>query len=231
MAISLKIFIPKGSKNETGDGREKTIALDDPIILNSCSEMFVKSISIFWNYNNLDANIHHYTYDTQGANTKIGFKDGYYTFNILKTEFENVGKIELEQIDFSGKCTIKSDKTLNLQTIGPILGFPTNKIISPNTLTESDKQVNINNNLEYINISCNMIDKSKNFVDGKRSDVLIQVPITTQQTLKGSVSKIFEPQGSGVCLSNGIYNEIKFKVEGNHGSGAIGNILLEVKIM
>ena len=63
MAISLKIFISK----------------DEPIILNNChdskaAKVFVKSVSIFLNYNNLDQNIHHYTYD----GTKIGFKDGYY---------------------------------------------------------------------------------------------------------------------------------------------------------
>ena len=156
--------------------------------------MFVKSVSVFLNYNNLDQNIHHYTYD----NTKIGFKDGYYTFKILKTELENVGAIELEQVNFSGKCTIKSDKTLNLQTFGPIIGFSENKVIQANTSTESDNVVNINNNLEYVNISCNMIDKSKNFVNGKRSNVLIQVPIESEQTLKGSVSKIYPPEETGV---------------------------------
>ena len=152
MTISLKIFI---SKDET----EKIIPLDEPIVLNNCQEtpatMFVKSVSVFWNYNNLHENIHYYTYD----NTKIDFKDGYYTFNILKTELENVGAIELEQIDFSGKCTIKSDKTLNLKTFGPIIGFSENKVIQANTSTESDNVVNINNNLEYVNISCNIIDK------------------------------------------------------------------------
>ena len=168
----------------------------------------------------------------KGANKKINFKDGYYTFNILKTEFENVGNIELEQVDYSGKCKIKSDKELNLQTFATILGFPDNKVISPNTLTESDSVVNINNNLEYVNISCNMIDKSKNFVNGKKSDILVQIPITTQQTLKGSVSRIYPPEetkGRGMSLSNGIYNEIKFKVEGNNSS-SIGNVLLEMVI-
>ena len=224
---NLKIFIPK---NETGGDNEAVLKLDEPIKLYNCLKMFVNSISIFWDYNNLDSNIHTYTYDTGGANTKIGFKDGYYTFNILKTEFEKTGSIEIKQLDFSGKCTIKTDKTINLQTIGPILGFPLNKVISPNTLTESDNVVNINNNLEYINITCNMIDKSKNFVNGKRSNVLIQVPITTQQTLKGSVFKIYFPsESTEVTLSNGIYNEIKFKVKGNNDS-AIGDVLLEIKI-
>ena len=40
-------------------------------------------------------------------------------------------------MDFSGKCTIKSDKTLNLQTLGPIIGFSENKVIQANTLKES----------------------------------------------------------------------------------------------
>ena len=224
MATSLKIFIKKNENSR------KTITLDDPIILNSCSQMFIKSISIFLNYNNLNKDFH-YTYDTQGSNTKITFKDGYYTFNVLKTEFENVGNIELEKVDYSGKCKIKSDKELNLETFGVILGFPSNKVISPNTLTESNNEVNINNNLEYVNISCNMIDKSKNFVNGKRSDILIQIPITTQQTLKGSVSRIYpsSEDTKGVKLSNGIYNELKFKVEGNNSS-SIRNVLLEIVI-
>ena len=181
--------------------------------------MFVKSVSVFLNYNNLDQNIHHYTYD----NTKIGFKDGYYTFKILKTELENVGAIELEQVNFSGKCTIKSDKTLNLQTLGPIIGFSENKVIQTDTLTESDNVVNINNNLEYVN-------KSKNFVNGKRSNVLIQVPIESEQTLKGSVSKIYPSEETGgIKLSNGIYNELIFKIEGNNLS-VVGNVLLEIII-
>ena len=64
MAISLKIYIPKN------ENFGKTITLDDPIILNSCSEMLVKSISIFWNYDNLNEN-YYYTYDTQGAKMDI----------------------------------------------------------------------------------------------------------------------------------------------------------------
>ena len=215
MTISLKVFI---------ENSEKTITLDNPIRLNSCSNISVNAVTIFWNYNNLSENIH-YTYN----NRKINLKDGYYTFDLLKTEFENVGDIELEKVEYNGKCKIQSDEDLNLQTIAPILGFPVNKVISPNTWVESDNVVNINNNLDYVNISCNMIDKSQNFVNGKRSDILIQIPITTHQNLKGSVSRIYPPEGKGIKLSNGIYNEIKFKVEGNN-SASIGMVLLEMTI-
>ena len=58
--------------------------------------------------------------------------------------------------------------------------------------------------------------------NGKRSNVLIQIPITTEQTLKGSVSRIYFSNEE----TNGIYNEVKFKVEGNNSS--IGNVLLEM---
>ena len=93
---------------------------------------------------------------------------------------------------------------------------------------KSDKEVNINNNLEYVEISCNLVDKNKNFVDGKRSDILIQIPITTKQLLKGSVSQI-EKTEEGISFSNGVYNELEFKVKGNYSS-VIGNVLLEFTI-
>ena len=114
----------------------------------------LKSVSIFWDYNNLNENIHYYTY----GGTKIKFKDGYYTFDILRSEWAKFWTIELKPIKFSRKCTIKSNKILNLKTFGPIIGFPENKI-SVNTLTENDNVVNVNNNLKYVNISCNMIDE------------------------------------------------------------------------
>ena len=80
--------------------------MDKPITLNNCHEMFIKSVSIFWDYNNLNENIHYYTY----GGTKIKFKDGYYTFDILKSELAKTGTIELKPIKFSRKCTINQMK-------------------------------------------------------------------------------------------------------------------------
>ena len=227
--ISLKIYI---SKNEN---KNVLVRLDKPLKLCNCAEMNVKKITIFWDYNNLCANLHYYYYDTTGPNTKIGFKDGYYTFSILQRELKTKG-IELKKIDFSGKCTIKCNKKLNLGTFGPIIGFDKDKIINANTLTESQNEVNINNNFKYINISCDLVDKSKNFFNGKRSDIIIQVPITTQQILKGSVVEIY-PFENSCSLSNGIYNEIKLKFKANQEAASlesdeynIGDILLEIQI-
>ena len=111
--------------------------------------MFVKSVTIFWNYNNLDET-YFYNYDVDGVNTEVTFKEGYYTFDMFKNLFENIERIELEAETFSGKCKLKTDKKMNLKTLGPILGFTENKEIPANTLTSSEKEVNINNNLEYV---------------------------------------------------------------------------------
>ena len=220
MVKTFKVFITK----------RKTISLDESLVLNHhCHKMFVKSASIFWDYNNLNET-YFYNYDVDGNNTKVTFKKGYYTFSSLKKEFENTGKIELEEIPFTGKCKIKSDKKMNLKTLSPILGFSSNKEIAANTLTESENVVNVNNNLEYVNIHCNIINKSRNFVNGKRSDIFLQIPIPSNQTLKGSVTNFFSSEETeGIMLSNGIYNELEFKVEGNNFS-SIGNVLLEFSI-
>ena len=149
MTKSFKIYIPKKEKT-------KIIELDETLVLNNCNKMYVKSVNIFWDYNNLNSS-YFYNYDVDGSNAKVTFKGGYYNFSSLKKEFENIGSIELEEIPFTGKCKLKTDKKMNLKTLSPILGFTSNNEIVANTLTESDSVVNINNNLEYVNIYCNLI--------------------------------------------------------------------------
>ena len=94
---SFKIFIPKKEKR-------KIIELDETLVLNNCHKMFVKSASIFWDYNNLDES-YFYNYDVDGVNTKVIFKEGYYNFSSLKKEFENTGKIELEKFLLQGNAS------------------------------------------------------------------------------------------------------------------------------
>ena len=129
----------------------------------------------------------------------------------------------------TGKCKIRSDKKLNLKTLGPILGFSENKEIAANTWIISENMVNINNNLEYVNIHCNLVNASRNFVNGKRSNIMTQIPIPTNQTLKGSVSSFTFEEKEGIMLFNGIFNQLEFKVEGNNSS-SIGNVLIEFSI-
>ena len=124
MMKTFKVYITK---------ENNIFSLDEALVFNgNCYKMFIKSVTIFWNYNNLDET-YFYNYDMDGVNTKVTFKEGYYTFDELKNLFENVGKIEMEAEKYTGKCKLKTDKKMNLKTLGPILGFSKNKEIAVNT--------------------------------------------------------------------------------------------------
>ena len=70
---TFKVFITK---------ERNLFELNESLVLNHCQKMYVKSVSIFWNYN-LDET-YFYNYDVDGVNTKITFKKGYYSFSSLK---------------------------------------------------------------------------------------------------------------------------------------------------
>ena len=98
---------------------------------------------------------------------------------MLVKKFKSIGDINLVKASENGKCTIKSDKDMNLKNLGLLLGF---------TSVKSDSMVDINCGLHYISICCDAVDRTKNFDnEGKRSCMITSLPIPMNQTLKGSV--------------------------------------------
>ena len=61
--------------------------------------------------------------------------------------------------------------------------------------------------------------------DGKKSDVIITLPITSTQSLKGSVQHYMDIE-SRVQIDKGVINKINFKVSKN-----VGKVLLDLYIM
>ena len=129
-----------------------------------------------------------------------------------------------------GTCNIQSDKTLKLRNLGTMLGFDKTATIVANTLTKSPSTVNINRGLYYISICCDAVDRTKNFDnEGKKSCMITSLPITTNETLKGSASH-FENIDSRVSINKGQYNSLNFTVLANNDVKPIGSILLELYI-
>ena len=152
-------------------------------------------------------------------------KMNFWTFYMLKEEIESYGNVTLEANKYNGKCSITSDNTVNLKNLGSILGFNKNQVINTNTKTVTGKQVDINNGLEYIEISCSLVKMQKNInSNGKKSDVIVALPTSTQ-TLKGSVQHYFDNE-SRVPIDKGVINKIDFKVTKN-----VGKVLLDLYIM
>ena len=112
-----------------------------------------------------------------------------------------------------------------MKNLSSILGFNKNQVINTNTKTVSGKQVDINNGLEYIEISCSLVKMQKNInSNGKKSDVIVALPTSTQ-TLKGSVQHYFDNE-SRAPIDKGVINKIDFKVTKN-----VGKVLLDLYIM
>ena len=147
---------------------------------------------------------------------------------MLAEKFKSIGKITLTKTSENGKCVIESDKDINLKNLGFLLGFTKNKVIQKNTKVESESMAEINCRLHYISICCDAVDKSKNFDnEGKRSCMITSLPLTTDQTLKRSVTH-FSNVDSKASINKGQYNSLEFSVHTNTNVELIGSILLEI---
>ena len=153
------------------------------------------------------------------------------TFDMLAEKFKSIGKITLTKTSENGKCVIESDKDINLKNLGLLPGFTKNKVTQKITKVESDSMVDINRGLHYISICCDAVDKSKNFDnEGKRSCMIATLPLTTDQTLKGSVTH-FSNVDSRASINKGQYNSLNFTVIVNNDVTQIGSILLRLYII
>lgn len=116
------------------------------------------------------------------------FEPGYWTYKLISDKLKTIGNIKLEANIHNNTCSITTDKTLQLKELGLLLGFPKNTTIPSGTKTNSPNNVDINQGLRYISIRSDMIDRKKNIGNyGRRSDVILTLPITNTQTLKGSI--------------------------------------------
>ena len=179
----------------------------------------------------------HYYYNLEILydNNKKYIRKGYWTFNMIKKEIESysskAGNVSLKENKYNATCTITTDKETNLKSIGPLLGFESDRIISPNPETTSDNKVNINNEPQYIEIRCNLVKLSDNIdSEGKKSDLIITLPITSKQSLFGSAQHYNDIE-SKVPIDRGVINRIIFTVSGSNEVDFKGKVLLDLYIM
>ena len=102
-------------------GKEKRLDLHETLTINKDNpEIFLKSSTVCWNYNNVFSSQNE-TFMYDGRNMSIN--PGYWTLNMLAKKFKSIGKITLTMNPENGKCVIESDKDMNLENLGLLLGF------------------------------------------------------------------------------------------------------------
>ena len=73
----------------------------------------------------------------------------------------------------------------------------------------------VNQGLKYVNINCDVINTSENCdTSGMRSYSLATLPVTTEQSLNGSVT-IFKGINSEVVIDSGCHNRLVFYIDTN----------------
>ena len=117
----------------------KVINVQESLITDNPYVLIKKAI---WDFNNIYNTNDELIYNS----IKKTFPKGYWTFDLIKKEFESYGNVTLEFNKYDRTCTLTSDCSINLKNFGPIPGF-----------TKGGK-VNINQGLKYIKIPCNIVD-------------------------------------------------------------------------
>ena len=149
-------------------------------------KLYVKNISVLWEYTNVRTNVNNLIKFMTHPATGVAFEEGYWTFNMIAEHLAE-SNITLEHHMHNNRCSILSPKKLNLYHFGALLGFKENTIIPKNTKTKSPSVVDIKRGLRYITIGCNCVNTNRNIdTNGNPSRVFARIPVTTEQSLNGS---------------------------------------------
>ncbi len=176
------------------------IERDDP-------HVFVKTATVYWDYNNVSPK---YNDKIADRGSTVKFEEGYWTFSMIKDRFTyELGTTVLRANKYDSTCSLEVDGDFDLSNVGELLGLRENTHMETNNILTSPNKVDINRGLRYITISCDLVNSDTNIDSvGRRSTVISSLPITTTQSLKGTVSHYTDIE-SRVPIDKGSYDRIE----------------------
>ena len=205
-------------------GGEEELFVKTPLVINEASTILLKSATIYWNYNNIEVDENFISV----KGDRVVFEPGYWTFKSIKNKLEGKG-VNITEERETGKCVVKTDEQTYFKTIGWMLGFEKYTILQAGSTTKSPNMVNINCGLKSVDVSCSIVDTTKNIDQtGNYSNVIANIPIPTDKSLMGTLSH--HTIDSKVSINKGSYNFLKFNVGSNVDGRSVGDVLLEMYI-
>ena len=214
-------------------GTHTIIPLQNSVLTSNYNSVFVKRVSVFWEYFNITKQTTLITVKTSDGESDVNIERGYYTFDNIKAVLERSG-VMLTYSRETAKCqveTTKHDITIEKQLLN-MLGFnrfPNTMILLKGRSLTGDSKVDFNNNLRYVNIHCNLENKSYNVNPwGKPSDVITSVTVPTDRPLLGSVAGYIDVE-SRTSIIKGTCSELVFHMTDQDGKPIdIGEVLIEM---
>ena len=150
-------------------GSHTVVPLQNSVLTSNYNSVFVKRVSVFWEYFNI-------TRQTTLITTKtddVTIDKGYYTFNDIKVKLERSGVI-LTYFKETATCLIESknhDVTLSkkLQEMLGLRRFTKPMILLKGRSLTGDSKVDFNNDLRFVNIHCNLASKTTLTLGGSQA--------------------------------------------------------------
>ena len=180
----------------------------------SASKITISKIGVYWRFENVDKDTFIKLTSQDGTVINVSFGKGYWSFSDIKKRFKDEG-IGLDANPHNNTCRIQTkDYEVSIKELGPLLGFKQNEVPTRGLVKDSGK-VNINRHLEYITISCSIVDSEK-VVDrfGEPSEIVAVLPVDTSQRLNGTFTK-FEDVTFSTPVNNGSFKQINFSIRDN----------------
>ena len=196
MSKIIHLYIKQGLN--TYKFREKALSLG------TGSTMTLKKLIALWRFENVPQDEQVTLTSQDGSVTQLVFGQGYWTFSDLQKQFAE-SDVTLTPVLHSNTCRISSlENTVNLGSIGPLLGFLPNTVIQRG-LTKDSKRVNINQGLESLVISSNLVDDQNVFdSSGEHSQVIAVLPIDITQRLNGTMTNYGELEFSAPIFNGNV---------------------------
>jgi hypothetical protein len=214
-------------------GSHTVVPLQNSVLTSNYNSVFVKRVSVFWEYFNITKQTTLITVKTSDGESDVNIERGYHTFDNIKAVLERSG-VMLAYFRETAKCqveTTKHDITIEKQLLN-MLGFnrfPNTMILLKGRSLAGDSKVDFNNGLRFVNIHCNLASKSYNINHwGKPSDVITSVTVPTDRPLLGSVASYIDVE-SRTSVGKGTCSELIFHVSNQDGKPIdIGEVLIEM---
>ena len=133
-------------------GGTKKLTLNEPFLTRNDTTIQLKQATVFWKFKNvtLTNSKYHFGTDKDGNREADKFlAPGYWDFELIKERLKE-DKVNITPTIHDNKCIVQNTnaKTLNLDTIGELLGYPQNEPILSGSSFQSPQAVDVNRGLK-----------------------------------------------------------------------------------
>ena len=147
-------------------GSHTIVPLQNSVLTSNYNSVFVKRVAVFWEYFNIKEQTTLMTVKTNDGSVNVDVDAGYYTLNDMKEKLERSG-VTLTYLRPNARTwieTLKYKVTIKrklLEKLG-LRSFGDQLVLVKGASTGGESRVDFNDGLKFVNIHCNLTNKSYN---------------------------------------------------------------------